>query len=123
MYKNLELKRQRDRERQAKRRDKGVTETPENVTPSGQGVTGLHTREDVNPWGWPRYNDDGERINPATMRPYEEMATFPDEVLTEYERKWVRPEYVPVRLMPRSQVDYLYRCLAKSYSSRSQAYQ
>jgi len=78
-YKNEELRRERDRERQRKRRDKGVTEP--------QGVTGGVTSEGV--------TEGVTRLNPANGLAYgPSMASLPERVLAEYERKW--KQYEPV---------------------------
>ena len=65
MYKDAEKQKEANRKAQAKRRGydtEGMTE---------QGVTGM------------------TRLNPGTMKPYgPSMAVMPDEVLSEYERKW-----------------------------------
>jgi hypothetical protein len=93
----------------------GSTEQ-ESVTPvKAKGMTGydgLHTKDDVNPWGWPQYDSQDRRINPATMEPYGlGMAGLPAEALCEYERKRVREDILVISELPREQVDWLYRCM------------
>jgi hypothetical protein len=79
------------------------------------GYDGLHTKDDVKPWGWPKYNAKGERINPATMQPYKAammaIAAHSPAAIAEYERKRVRKDVLVIADLPIEQRDYLYRCL------------
>ena len=108
-YKDSLKRREANRKAQSRRRggDMGVTEsqgvtvvpTSEGVTagvtdviPSGQGVTGVNP-PDVNPK--PRNVNPGGmvRVNPANGLAYgPSMASLPDGVLAEYERKWKQYE-------------------------------
>lgn len=145
MYQDKEKQRAYQREKQRKYRERRsgnavvtevVTQTPDVVTtPTSEVVTevvtqtpvvthvavtpGLHTKDDVKPWGWPKYNAKGERINPATMQPYKAammaIAAHSPAAIAEYERKRVRKDVLVIADLPIEQRDYLYRCLQTVY--------
>ena len=142
MYQDKEKQREYQREKQRKYRERRsgnavvtevVTQTPDVVTtPTSEVVTevvtrppvvthgavtpGLHTKDDVNPWGWPKYDSQDRRINPATMEPYGlGMAGLPAEALCEYERKRTRPDILVISELPESAKG----AMRKAFASRS----
>jgi hypothetical protein len=136
MYQDKEKQREANREKARRHRERnrvtpGVTPTSEGVTTGGvtpsqtvtPGVTPeLHTKDDVNPWGWPKYDSEDRRINPATMKPYgpkmAEILGYSPESITEYERKRVRKDILVIHDLPRAQVDAMYRALVQCYSHK-----
>ena len=114
-YKDPE--KQKDAQRRSMAKARGVK--PKDDVKPQSCETRLHTKDDVKPWGWPKYNAKGERINPATMQPYKAammaIAAHSPAAIAEYERKRVRKDVLVIADLPIEQRDYLYRCLQTVY--------